>query len=132
MCAEVPNVLVVDNDAALRKVIARILAKEGYNVLTAGSGVEALAIARSLVGRLPLVVTDLGMPEMNGIALANHLARLTPTPQVLFMSGDTTMQSGELPGKFLCKPFALRDLTNCVRRMLDTSGNLTTARSSAR
>jgi len=56
---------------------------------------------------------------MNGIALAGHLARLTPTPQVLFMSGDTITPHGELPGKFLGKPFALRDLTNCVRRMLD-------------
>ena len=122
--------MVVDNDAALRKVIARILAKEGYTVLTADSGVEALAIARTLVGRLPLVITDLGMPEMNGIALAGHLARLNPTPQVLFMSGDTTMPHGELPGKFLCKPFALRDLINCVRRMLDASGSRTTIGSS--
>lgn len=126
MRTQVPNVLVVDNDAALRQVIARILTKEGYNVLTASSGVEALAIARTLVGRLPLVVTDLGMPEMNGITLAAHLARLTPAPQMLFMSGDTTAPHGELPGKFLCKPFALRDLTNCVRRMLDASRDLTT------
>lgn len=119
MRTEVPNVLVVDNDAALRQVIARILAREGYNVLTASTGVEALAIARTLVGRLPLVVTDLGMPEMNGLTLAQHLTRLTPTPQVLFMSGDTTAPHEELPGQFLCKPFALRDLINCVRRMLD-------------
>jgi two-component system, cell cycle sensor histidine kinase and response regulator CckA len=48
--------------------------------LTAGSGVEALAVARTFEGRLPLVVTDLEMPEMNGLALAEHLARLTPTP----------------------------------------------------
>jgi two-component system, cell cycle sensor histidine kinase and response regulator CckA len=130
VCAVVHNVLVVDNDAPLRKVIARILAKEGYHVLTAGSGVEALTIARTLVGRLPLVVTDLGMPEMNGIALARHLAHLTPTPQVLFMSGDATAPDGELPGQFLCKPFTLRDFTNCVRRMLDAPGNLPTTRPS--
>jgi two-component system, cell cycle sensor histidine kinase and response regulator CckA len=123
--------LVVDNDVPLRKVIARILAMEGYNVLTAGSGVEALTIARTLEGRLPLVVTDLEMPEMNGLALARHLARLTPTPQVLFMSGDATPPHGELPGQFLAKPFALRDLTGCVRRMLDVSGSLPTTGPSA-
>jgi CheY-like chemotaxis protein len=131
VCAVVHNVLVVDNDAPLRKVIARILAKEGYKVLTADSGVEALTIARTLEGRLPLVVTDLEMPEMNGLALAGHLARLTPTPQMLFMSGGATPPDGELPGQFLAKPFALRDFTNCVRRMLDAPGSPRTTGPSA-
>jgi two-component system cell cycle sensor histidine kinase/response regulator CckA len=78
-----PTVLAVDDEEAVRALIARTLAAEGYSVLTAGNGEEALVLARPLAGQLALVITDLQMPQMGGTTLAVHLARMTPAPRVL-------------------------------------------------
>jgi hypothetical protein len=63
-------VLVVDDDAMLRELLARVLVEEGFAVLTAEDGEQALAIASTLDGRLGLVVTDIRMPGMDGLELA--------------------------------------------------------------
>jgi two-component system cell cycle sensor histidine kinase/response regulator CckA len=114
----VPTVLAVDDDERVLALMARALATEHYDVLTARNGVEALAIAVTRVGEIQLVITDIQMPGMNGLELAARLAHLAPAPQVVFVSGYATTVGKELPGPFLAKPFGLNDLLQCVREIL--------------
>jgi two-component system, cell cycle sensor histidine kinase and response regulator CckA len=117
----VHTVLVVDDDMMVRALAARVLALEGYCVLTASDGEEALRIARASVGQLSVVVTDIRMPEMDGTELAAHLARLTPAPPVLFVSGFA-LPKDDLPGPVLPKPFTIEALTGQVRAILQRAG----------
>ena len=109
------TVLLVDDDASLRELLARILAAEGYSVVTAENGEEALAIAHTLDGQLGLVVTDVRMPVMDGLQLATHLTRLKSAPPVLFISGYSTLQ---VTGPLLYKPFNAAALLEHVARLL--------------
>jgi CheY-like chemotaxis protein len=112
-------ILVVDDDPGLRQMMARALSQEGYRVLTAAGGEEALTLAGTLLERLSLVVTDIRMPDMDGLELAAHLAQLTPSPHVLFVSGYVPLAAGaSLPGPFLSKPFSPDALASQVRRLL--------------
>jgi two-component system, cell cycle sensor histidine kinase and response regulator CckA len=97
------TVLVVEDDSMLRGILAEALAAEGHAVLTARDGEEALAIASTLVGQLALVVTDVLLPVMDGLELAERLASLDPAPSVLFISGIRIDRP--LPGPILKKPF---------------------------
>jgi two-component system, cell cycle sensor histidine kinase and response regulator CckA len=119
-----PCILVVDDDAALRRILARILTEEGYRVLTAPNGEEALAIASPLAGHLPLVITDVQMPVMNGLELAAQLNRLRPPPKLLFMSGYSAPHV-EVNGSFLAKPFSPDILVSRVRQLLAVPNGLT-------
>ena len=97
------TVLLVEDDAMLRGILAEALAADGFAVLTAETGEQALAIARTLDGQLALVVTDILLPEMDGLDLAADLASLKAPPAVLFISGVTPKQ--DMPGPLLAKPF---------------------------
>jgi hypothetical protein len=81
------TVLVVEDEAALREVTKRILMRNGYKVITAANGDEALEIARVHAGEIHLLVTDVVMPQMLGQETAERLAVLKPEIKVLFMSG---------------------------------------------
>lgn len=119
-----PMVLLVDDNATIRDLAARILALEGYQVLTAENGEEALALASTLDGQLGLVVTDIRMPVMDGLELATHLARLKPTLPVVFISGFAN--SLAVPGPVLAKPFGADTLLAAVAQFLPviTDGQL--------
>jgi two-component system cell cycle sensor histidine kinase/response regulator CckA len=119
--AQGKEVLVVDDDPMLRTLIARCLTDQGYLVLTAGNGREALALVERNPGRLGLVVTDIRMPEMDGLELAAELARLEPFLPVMFISGFP-WGGRRPPGPFLAKPFALDALTALVRQLFDRRG----------
>jgi two-component system, cell cycle sensor histidine kinase and response regulator CckA len=109
-------VLVVEDDPMLRGILAEALAVEGLIALTAATGEEALAIASSLDGQLNLVVTDILLPHIDGLELADHLAVLSSPPSVLFISGVTAERT--LPGPVLAKPFGPNAFLEQVRRML--------------
>jgi two-component system cell cycle sensor histidine kinase/response regulator CckA len=110
------TVLVVDDDAMLREIMARALADDGFDVLTAADGEQALAIASTLDGQLALVVTDIRMAGMDGLELAGHLACLKSPPPVLFISGFTTDRN--IPGPVLTKPFGPTAFLQQIGRML--------------
>ena len=97
------TVLIVEDDPMLRGIFAEALADEGFAVLTAEDGEQALAIASTLEGQLGLVVTDVVLPVMDGLELAAGLASLKPPPPVLFISG--VYADTDLPGPLLAKPF---------------------------
>jgi DNA-binding response OmpR family regulator len=110
------TVLLVEDDAMLRSILADTLADEGFAVLTAENGEQALAIASTLAGQLGLVVTDVLLPAMDGVELAAHLACLEPPPAVLFISGITTHR--DVPGPVLAKPFGPIAFLEQVARLL--------------
>ena len=110
------TVLLVEDDAMLRSILAEALAAEGLAVLTAEYGEQALSIASTLGGQLGLVVTDVLLPVMDGLELAAHLACLTPPPAVLFISGITTHR--DVPGPVLAKPFGPNAFLEQVARLI--------------
>lgn len=118
------NVLVVEDDAAVRSLAVRILRDRGYNVLEASNGMEALKVARLPGTSLDLVITDVVMPEMGGKELVSSLESILPAVKVLYISGytdDAIVHHGILdPGvAFLQKPFTGESLVSKVREVLD-------------
>ena len=117
--------LVVEDEEPVRQMVARAMAEEGYEVIEAANGAEALELfeQRGLDGNLRLVITDLAMPIMGGRELARQLAERQPRPApLLFISGytdDEVVRRGLLdPGQhFLPKPFSPDTLAERVRRL---------------
>jgi signal transduction histidine kinase/CheY-like chemotaxis protein len=81
------TVLVVEDETALREVTKRILSRNGYHVIMAGSGPEAIAVAEAYPGEIHLLVTDVVMPHMLGKEVAEKMQAVKPGIEVLFMSG---------------------------------------------
>jgi signal transduction histidine kinase len=119
------TILLAEDDETLRTLTARILTAQGYNVLQASDGVEALRVAEKHNGTLDLLTTDMVMPSMGGSDLANELTARRPGIKVLYVSGytDDAIGRGDLqPGDaFLQKPVDPRILARKVRQMLDGS-----------
>lgn len=119
------TILLAEDDDVLRRLTARILTAQGYRVLEASDGVEALRVAEEHEGDLDLLTTDMVMPSMGGHDLASQLTARRPGLKVLFVSGytDDAIGRGELqPGDaFLQKPVDPRMLAKKVRQMLDGS-----------
>ena len=111
------TVLVVDDEVLLRQFMARAMANDGYRVLEAANGVEALAWFGNGGSPIHLVITDILMPGMGGVELAAQLATRSPPPPVLFVTGDH--DHSDLPGPVLWKPFLTSDLSTVVRQLLD-------------
>jgi DNA-binding response OmpR family regulator len=111
------TVLIVEDDAILRSILAACLTDEGFAVLTAETGEEALAIASTVADRLGLVVIDVLLPKMDGLDLASCLACLKPSsPPILFISGVSPHRS--MPGPLLVKPFGPTAFLEQVGRVL--------------
>jgi PAS domain S-box-containing protein len=119
------TILIVDDEEALREVTRRILTRNGYTVVTASSGAQAMEIAASHDGPIDLLLTDVIMPAMQGPAVANEMRQLRPGIGVLFMSGHAqpVLESEAVLGtEFLLveKPFDQAILLESVRKVLDS------------
>jgi two-component system cell cycle sensor histidine kinase/response regulator CckA len=112
------TVLVVEDDPMVRALLSRLLATEGFTILAAADGEDALGVLHDN-GHVALVVTDIRMPNMDGLELARHLAARTPAPPLLFISGFALAVGEQLPGLFLAKPFKPDELVAAVRSLLD-------------
>jgi len=113
------TILVVEDDPAVRSSIVRTLSQCGYNILQAGSGNEALAIAREFSGEVHLLIADLVLPGMSGRDLARRLVQARPVIRVLFVSGygaPTDSFSNEI---IFEKPFNTEALVTRVRQALE-------------
>jgi PAS domain S-box-containing protein len=123
------TVLLVEDEAAVRTLAARILRDQGYVVLEAANGEEGLRLAQERGGEIiDLLLTDVVMPRMSGVALAEQLQALRPAIKVLFTSGYTDNaiihHSQVDPGiAFLHKPFSPAALARKVRDVLDDRGS---------
>jgi hypothetical protein len=118
------TILVVEDEAALREVTSRILTRNGYRVLTAAGGPEALKAAESTMEQIHLLLTDVIMPHMLGTELAAKMQELRPAVRVLYMSGYAqpilASQGTLAPGLTLVeKPFSEATLLEQVRQVLD-------------
>jgi signal transduction histidine kinase/ActR/RegA family two-component response regulator len=119
------TVLVAEDDVQLRSLVGRCLQGRGYSVLEACDGAQALAVAAAHNGPMHLLVTDVVMPKLSGMELAERLVESRPGLRVLFMSGysnEAIARHGELtPGAvFLQKPVAPDALALAVRTILDS------------
>ncbi|HEY9014758.1 MAG TPA: response regulator [Gemmatimonadales bacterium] len=108
------NILVVDDEAIARRFMERALTAEGYRVMQANDGEQALELLRMTRRKIALVVTDLVMPGMGGHAFALEVAQLPSPPAVLYVSAYDPPQ-GEMAKRFLQKPFTVEELLDAVR-----------------
>lgn len=118
------TILLVEDEKAVRTMIRKTLQSNGYTVLEAHHGQEALHICDQYSGPIHLMVTDVVMPRMSGKELAEKLTPKRPEMKVLYMSGypdNSIVQHGVLePGtEFLQKPFTFNALEAKVRKILD-------------
>jgi DNA-binding NtrC family response regulator len=115
-----PRVLVVDDEPIIRRLAAQILTDAGYDVLTAVDGQEAQTIASHADAELGLVVTDIRMPNLDGLALGRVLAALRPDLPVLYMSGFGVPEVAGfiVTSRFIGKPFQPDALLAEVHRLL--------------
>jgi PAS domain S-box-containing protein len=118
------TILVVEDEDALREVAREVLESNGYRVLTASSGKEALSVAAAHPEPLRLLLTDVVMPGMSGQELADRLRAGRPEMSVLFMSGysdDVVARRGTMGGeaRLLTKPFSVATLAQSVHEVLE-------------
>jgi len=123
------TVMVVEDEPAILNLSKRILQKQGYQVLVAGTPDEAIRLAEERIGEIHLLMTDIIMPEMNGRELAKRILSLRPNLKRLFMSGytaDVIAHHGVLDEGvyFIQKPFSRKDLAAKVREALDSESDL--------
>jgi two-component system cell cycle sensor histidine kinase/response regulator CckA len=122
------TILLVDDAPSLRKLLRILLETRGYTVLDSGDPWEALRMARDHKGPLPLMITDINMPGLNGHVLAERLAVDRPETRVIYTSGDSDDADvrHDVLGHhaFLEKPFSSDDLVGKVREILDSPKRL--------
>ena len=117
------TVLVVEDEEIVRELVCEVLEHQGYNVLCACDGIEALNMAEDYDGEIHLLVTDVIMPHMNGHELAHKLTALRPDMKVLYVSGYSDNDIGDhgtLDPRFelLQKPFTPQVLARKIRDVI--------------
>ena len=117
------TILIVDDEKDIRSISRRILGTNGYGVISAGSGEEALDIFTKSKSRIPLVILDLGMPGMGGRKCLDELKRIDPEVKVLISSGyiqdEYDMNTGlEGAAGFIPKPFKLEEMMATIKEIL--------------
>ena len=118
-----PRVLIADDEDSMRTLVARAIAMDGHDTVTAEDGAEALEILSREQGAFDLLLTDIQMPVMDGIALALAVARDHPDLTILLMTGyaDQRERASGLDALIhdvITKPFALAALRNTVSEAL--------------
>ncbi len=118
------TVLVVEDDAGVRDLAQLVLKRQGYTVLEAKDGQEALQLVAGHRGPIHLLLSDVVMPGLDGKSLAEVLAETLPDLRIMFMSGYTDVAIGhhgvlETGRAFLQKPFSPMTLARRVRAVLD-------------
>jgi PAS domain S-box-containing protein len=118
------TVLLVEDEVSILSMIANILEKQGYTVMSTESSVEAVELAASFNGRIDLLLTDVIMPKLNGKDLSAIIRKDRPDLRVIFMSGYTAdvihkSDIERIDGRFIQKPFSNEDLLKTIREILE-------------
>jgi len=116
--------LLVEDEDQVRVILKRILEDQGYQVLAASNGEEALAYSQDLDHDIKLMITDVVMPQMSGRELTERMMVVRPNVRVLYMSGytdDAIVRHGLLDEslQFIQKPFDSASIARKVREVLD-------------
>ena len=116
------KILLAEDDSSMREYLARALERVGYSVKAVGCGTEAMPLLEA--ESFDLLLTDIVMPEMDGIELAQKAGVIDPSIRVMFITGfaAVALQSGRTApeAKMLSKPFHLKDLVMEVDRMFQS------------
>ena len=114
------TILLAEDEPGLRDLVRRVLSRQGYTLLEASNGLEALALARRYPDRIDLLLTDVVMPVMGGPELAGKFTAERPGIPVVFMSGyaDRLGLQGGAPAGYLQKPFTAATLLTRLRAEL--------------
>ena len=119
------RILLIDDDELLREAIGDLLESDGYAVVSAGAGEAGLAMFRTV--RPDLVITDLTMPELNGLDIVRALSREVPRPRIIVISGGaerldslSSLRRAQALGadRILEKPFRAKSLLEMVNAIL--------------
>ena len=117
------SLLVLEDQDAVRALIVQALRQDGYQVIEAANGEEALRAATSVPQPIQALVTDVIMPQMSGLVVAERLRHIWPNTRVLFMSGYVDLAKPAFldePGTaFIQKPFLPNELSRHLRDLLD-------------
>jgi CheY-like chemotaxis protein len=118
--------LLVDDTPVIRYLAQDVLAEAGYEAHAAEHGLDALRFLESRVEPVDVVITDLSMPEMDGLALIRELRKLAPSTRIVLMSGyvdaaELADRLDERPDLILPKPFRPPELLEAVSTVLRTS-----------
>ncbi len=120
------RILLAEDDTAMRTYLKRALEQAGYSVAAVGSGTEAMPLMQTEI--FDLLLSDIVMPEMDGIELAQRCNDLSPSTKVMFITGFAAVAlraNRETPqAKMLSKPFHLKDLVLEVERMFEDAAVL--------
>jgi two-component system, cell cycle response regulator CpdR len=115
------SILLAEDDESMRTFLARAIERAGHDVTSVDRGTAALPLIAT--GKFDLLLTDIVMPEMDGIELAQRASALAPGMQVMFITGFAAVALNKRNGapenaKVLSKPFHLRDLVAEIDRVL--------------
>jgi CheY-like chemotaxis protein len=113
---EKPHILVADDEPMVRDFVCHILEAAGYIVLTAADGEEALLVSRAFPTTIHLLVADVFMPKLGGVALRERILQERPAIKVLLVSGAVNQPLEGM--EFLRKPFRAETLIHYVQRLL--------------
>ncbi|MDH2343983.1 response regulator [Bradyrhizobium sp. SSUT18] len=114
-----PKILIADDEDSMRQLVARAIAMDGHETVTAQDGAEALEILTRADGGFDLLLTDIQMPVMDGIALALAVARDFPDLTILLMTGfadqrERASNLNALVHDVVTKPFSVADIRTAV------------------
>ena len=118
-----PRVLIADDEDSMRSLVSRAIAMDGHETVTAEDGAEALEILMREDGAFDLLLTDIKMPVMDGIALALSAARDFPDLTILLMTGFADQRErasglNAIVHDVVTKPFSVMDIRNAVEAAL--------------
>ena len=126
MANEMKRILVVDDEENARIALSKILAREGYDVASAGNGYEALNYLR---GReVELIITDINMPEMNGMAFLRELNRSHPASNVIMITAygevESYIEAMNLGAfEYINKPVKLDELNKVINKIFNQASD---------
>lgn len=128
--SEIANLLVVDDEQIVLSLVEDTLTDEGYSVTTTPSPREAIELVKQQT--FDFILTDIRMPEMNGIELVKEIHRITPTLGVIFMTGYANLDTAKQAIKegaydYIMKPFELSEIRQAIARAVEQKQNATKA-----
>ena len=114
-------ILIAEDEVTIRNLVGTMLTQQGYGLLSAANGREALALCQKFTDPLHLLLTNVKMPLMDGITLMQEVRKLRPDIKTVIMSGemDEAILAGNRPDAFLRKPFIPPTLLRIIQEVLD-------------